>query len=156
MKIIKLFAVMLLAGLSAACEKTPQSETFPEEAGYVGKLSVIEIGDELFEMDDIRMDYTRDVETGRLDIYMYDVSFSSQMPVRLSVVVLPDVAHTLTGSVISISDTDVVPLMEMRGELVPYERYLCTDFTGRITPSTMSLSMSLGGFQTQYTGTSAD
>lgn len=43
-------------------------------------------------------------------------------------------------------------MMEVRGEMVPYERYLCTDLTGTITPEMMVLSMKPGGFQTDYSG----
>lgn len=149
---MKLFAAMLLGGLFAACKPAPEAETLPEKAGYVGTLSVIEIGDARFELDGVRADYTLD-DAGRLDIYLYDVSFSSQMPVRLSVILLPDVAYVRNGAMLSVSDTDIVPMMEMRGEMVPYERYLCTDFTGQIAPSSMTLSMRLGGFKTDYTGT---
>ena len=152
MKFVKFFAAMLLGGLFAACEPTPEVETLPEKAGYVGTLSVIEIDDARFALDGIRADYTLD-DAGRLDIYLYDVSFSSQMPVRLSVILLPDVAYVRNGAVLSVSDTDIVPMMEMRGEMIPYERYLCTDFTGRIDPSSMTLSMRLGGFKTDYAGT---
>ncbi len=151
MKIKSLFSFLALAGLLvSACSKTPDP-VLPDSAGFSGRLSVIEIGDALFEMTDVRVEYGFD-EAGKLDISMYDVSFSSKMPVTLNRVVLPDVPYTKSGATLTLSGTDIIPLMEMRGELVPYERYLCTDLTGTITLEKMVLSMKLGGFQTDYTG----
>ena len=145
---------MLLASacLFAACGKTAPEEVLPERTGYSGTLSVVELGDELFQLEDILTDYTLDAVSGRLDIYMYDVSFSSRMPITINVLVLPDVAYEKNGTTLAVSDTDIVPLMEMGGEMIPYDRYVCTDFTGTITPSAMTLSMKLGGFRTEYSG----
>lgn len=142
---------MIGAGLALACEKTPEPEEIPAQSGYTGTLSVVEIGDALFTMDDVRADYRLD-EDGRLDLYFYDVTFSSQMPVKLSVMMLPDVAYRRDGATLSLSDSDIVPLMEMRGEMIPYERYLCTELSGTLTPAALTLSMRLGGFQTDYSG----
>ncbi|MBQ9450441.1 MAG: hypothetical protein IJU34_03880 [Bacteroidales bacterium] len=137
--------------LASGCRKVPET-ALPAEAGYVGLLSVIEIGDALFEIDELVAGYALDAVSGRLDLYMYDVSFSSKMPVTLNVMQLPDVSYTKNGSTLQISDTGIIPMMEVRGEMVPYERYLCTDLTGTITPEMMVLSMKLGGFQTDYSG----
>ena len=142
---------MIGAGLALACEKTPEPEEIPAQSGYTGTLSVVEIGDALFTMNDVRADYRLD-EDGRLDLYFYDVTFSSQMPVKLSVLMLPDVAYRRDGATLSLSDSDIVPLMEMRGEMIPYERYLCTGLSGTLTPAALTLSMRLGGFQTDYSG----
>lgn len=150
---IKRILLLFVAGaaLLSACTKASRETPLPAEAGYVGKLDVIEIADELFHMDDIRASYVLNAD-GKLDISLYEVSFSSRMPVVLSVVVLQDVGYVRDGSKLSLSDTDIIPMMEMRGELVPYERYLCTDLTGEVTPGQMKLSMKLGGFQTDYLG----
>lgn len=80
------------------------------------------------------------------------MSFSSKMPVKLAVVVLEDIPFTKQGNRISLRIADLIPMMEVRGERVPYERYRCTDLTGEITPEKMVLSMKLGGYQTDYTG----
>ena len=152
MKLMQLFIPLVLGGLLAAgCGKTPEPE-LPGEAGYVGTLSVIEIDDDLFLQDDVVAGYSMDAVTGQLDIFLYDVSFSSRMPVTLSVLILPDVAYTQNGTTLSLAGTDIVPMMEMRGDRVPYERYLCTDLVGTVTPSAMVLSMKLGGFRTDYSG----
>ena len=157
MKIRKLLAVLLIGSLlSAACAETMEEEQFPEQNGYVGTLSVIEIGDALFEQSGVSADYVLDAATGRLDLFLYEVSFSSQMPVKLGVVALQDVAYSQDGTTLTIADTDLVPMMEMRGEWVAYDRYVCTDFTGTVTPSAMTLSMKLGGFQTDYRGTAVN
>ena len=158
MKSKKIFALLLLGGLLAAgCEKTPDPDPDPAaRGGYVGTLSVIELGDERFERDGIEAGYTLDADSGRLDLYLYDVSFSSRMPVTLSVLVLPDVAYTQSGATLILADTDIVPLMESHGELIPYERYLCTDLNGTVGPDEMVLSMKLGGFRTDYRGSAAE
>ncbi len=136
--------------LFAGCTK-PASETpLPDEAAYRGKLSVIEIGDALYEQEDVKVSYDMDDKT--VDISLYDVSFSSKMPVKLAVVVLEDIPFTKQGNKLTIQAADLIPMMEMRGELVPYERYRCTDLTGEITPEKIVLAMKLGGFQTDYTG----
>ena len=136
--------------LFAGCTK-PASETpLPDEAAYRGKLSVIEIGDALYEQEDVKVSYDMDDKT--VDISLYDVSFSSKMPVKLAVVVLEDIPFTKQGNKLTIQAADLIPMMEMRGELVPYERYRCTDLTGEITPEKIVLAMKLGGFQTNYTG----
>ena len=157
MKFKNLFTALMAGAIFAsACEKNPEPEPLPEQSGYTGTLSVVEIGDRLFTLDDVRADYTLDSETGRLDIYMYEVSFSSSMPIRLNVMLLPDIPYTKGGSALSLSGTGIVPMMEMRGEMIPYEQYTCTDLTGTITPETMTLSMQLGGFQTDYSGSAED
>ena len=154
MKIKKLLAFLLIGGLFvAACTEQEEEEALPDRNGYVGTLSVIEIGDALFQQNGVAADYVLDAATGRLDFFLYDVSFSSQMPVKLSVISLQDVSYTQDGATLSISDTDLVPMMEMRGEWVPYDRYVCTGFTGTVTASEMVLSMKLGGYQTDYRGT---
>lgn len=137
--------------LLAACDKVNPEPALPAEAGYVGKLDVIEINDELFHMDDVRTRYELKAD-GTLDVFLYEVNFSSRMPLVLAVVVLPDVKYVRNGSRLTLTDTDIIPMMEMRGELVPYERYICTDLTGEITPARLTLSMKLGGFQTDYQG----
>lgn len=77
------------------CTK-PASETpLPEEAAYHGKLSVIEIGDALYEQENVKVSYDLDDRT--VDISLYDVSFSSKMPVKLAVVVLEDIPFTKQG-----------------------------------------------------------
>lgn len=152
MRIKHLFAYVILGGLLAAgCEKAPEP-TLPGEAGYVGTLEVIEINDELFRIEGLKTSYTLDAVTGQLDIYLYDVSFSSRMPVLLSKVVIPDIDYTRNGGTLTLRDTDIIPLMESRGVLVPYDRHVCTDLTGTVTADRMVLSMKLGGFQTDYTG----
>lgn len=151
----KILSVMLaVAALSAAsCSKPAQEPTLPAEAAYVGDLSVIEIAGALYEQKDVHVSYEL-ADDGTLSIRMKDVSFSAQMPVKLSLMVLSDVPYVRHGSTLtlSLSGTDIIPQMEMRGELVPYERYLCTDLTGTINPEKMVLSMKLGGFQTDYSG----
>lgn len=157
MKISKLLSILGIGALlAAACGKTEPEPELPGEAGYVGHLSVIEIAGALFEMEDIRATYELE-EDGTLDVSLYDVSFSSKMPVLLSRMVLPDVPYTRTGNQLTLSSTaEIIPLMEMRGELVPYERYVCTDLTGTLTTDCLVLSMKLGGFQTDYTGAFAE
>jgi len=151
MKINKFFSVLALGALCAtACEKTPVQE-LPSEAGFVGSLDVIEINDELFHMDEVRSSYEL-LEDGTLNISLYEVNFSSRMPYALSVVILPDIPYTRKGNTLTLAGTDIIPLMEMRGELVPYERYLCTDLSGTVNPEKLVLSMKLGGFQTDYSG----
>lgn len=151
----KLFAAALLLGVLfvSGCGKTLPEAEIPGKAGYVGRLSVIEIDDELFELDGLAAGYELDAASGRLDLYLYDVTFSSRMPVTLSVLVLPDVAYGKDGATLILADDGgIVPMLEMRGELVPYDRYLCTELRGTITPSEMVLSMELGGFRTDYRG----
>ena len=151
MKMNRLIAIMALGtSLMAGCTKPEPEQELAQEAGYQGKLSVIEIGDALFEMENVRADYVLEGET--LNVSLYDVSFSSKMPYPLSVVILPDVPYTKTGNRLTLSGTDIIPLMEVHGEKVPYDRYICTDLTGEITTDKMVLSMKLGGFQTDYTG----
>jgi len=153
MKTNRLFSIIALGALLlSACQK-PQAETpLPAEAAYVGELRVIEIGDALFTIEGLRTSYVLD-DQGRLDISMYDVSFSSKMPVVLSEMILPDVPYVKNGNTLTLSGTDIIPEMVMRGERVPYERYTCTGLTGTVDPERMVLSMKLGGFQTDYTGT---
>lgn len=139
-------ALTLFAGCTKLADETP----LPDEAAYRGKLSVIEIGDALYEQEDVKVSYDLDEKTA--DISLYDVSFSSKMPVKLAVVVLEDIPFTKQGNIMTLQIADLIPMMEMRGELVPYERYRCTDLTGEITPDRIVLSMKLGGFQTNYTG----
>ena len=150
MKTKYLLLTFAAAALLFGCTK-PASETpLPEEAAYHGKLSVIEIGDTLYEQENVKVSYDLDDRT--VDISLYDVSFSSKMPVKLAVVVLEDIPFTKQGNRISLRIADLIPMMEVRGERVPYERYRCTDLTGEITPEKMVLYMKLGGYQTDYTG----
>lgn len=122
--------------LFAGCTK-PASETpLPDEAAYRGKLSVIEIGDALYEQENVKVSYDMDDKT--VDISLYDVSFSSKMPVKLAVVVLEDIPFTKQGNKLTLQAADLIPMMEMRGELVPYERYRCTDLTAKSLPKRSS------------------
>lgn len=146
-----LFCLALGTMLFSGCRKETPATPLPDEAAYVGRLDVIEIDDALFRIDDLRASFVLDAQ-GRLDISMYDVSFSSKMPVKLSEMILPAVPYTRNGNTLTLSGTDIIPMMVMRGERVPYDRYKCTDLTGTIDPERMVLSMKLGGFQTDYNG----
>ena len=150
MKTKHLFLAFAAAAVLVGCTKPAQETPLPDEAAYRGKLTVIEIGDALFEMENIKATYDWDGTT--LNVSLYDVSFSSKMPVTLNQVMLPAVPYTKSGNKLILSGTDIIPLMESRGTMVPYERYACTDLTGEITPERIVLSMKLGGFQTDYTG----
>lgn len=58
MKICKLlFCLALGTMLFSGCRKETPATPLPDEAAYVGRLDVIEIGDALFRIDDLRASF---------------------------------------------------------------------------------------------------
>ena len=139
-----LFATSAL--LLMACNKPADEPLVPEEANYVGTVTVI-YQDAAYDTEDIEVNFTpaQDGKTGSLTIYK--IRFVPQMPVTIDVTI-PDIDLTSTTEQINLSCTNVIPLA-MGGE---YPRYTVTDLQGSIVGKEISFSLNFGTVTTSYRG----
>ena len=129
-----------------ACNKPADEPLVPEEANYVGTVTVI-YQDAPYDTEDIEVNFTpaQDGKTGSLTIYK--IRFVPQMPVTIDVTI-PDINVTSTTEQISLSCNNVIPLA-MGGE---FPRYTVTDLQGTIVGKEISFSLNLGTVPTSYRG----
>lgn len=132
--------------LLMACNKPADEPLVPEEANYVGTVTVI-YQDAPYDTEDIEVNFTpaQDGKTGSLTIYK--IRFVPQMPVTIDVTI-PDIDLTSTTEQINLSCTNVIPLA-MGGE---YPRYTVTDLQGSIVGKEISFSLNFGTVPTSYRG----
>ncbi|MBQ7449435.1 MAG: hypothetical protein IJS73_06495 [Paludibacteraceae bacterium] len=84
-----------------------------------------------------------------LDIYLYAVSFSEKMPVKLDVII-PSVSVDNQGL---LSANNVIPMMMTPGGQQPVEKYLVTDLNGQLREQSgkiegFSVSLKFGEYPT--------
>lgn len=150
----KILSFIAMALIFVACEKsknddpempnqTPSEEVTADFTAY-GLVSV-PVPSQEFTMDNVRVE-AKLKEGDMMDIYFYDVSFSSRMP--LISLVIPDVSYIRTEEQITFAGNDIVPTMRN----APVSKYTVTDLQGTVTPDELALSCSFGGIACTYQG----
>ena len=146
----KILSLVAMALLFVACEKSknddpemPAPPPFEEVTDFTA-YGLVSVPSQEFTMDDVRAE-AKLKEGNVMDIYLYDVSFSSRMPVTISLVI-PDVSYIRTEEQITFAGNDIVPTVRN----VPFPDYTVTDLQGTVTPDELALSCYFGGILCTY------
>lgn len=147
----KILSLVAMALLFVACEKSknddpemPAPPSFEEVTDFTA-YGLVSVPSQEFTMDNVRVE-AKLKEGDMMDIYFYDVSFSSRMP--LISLVIPDVSYIRTEEQITFAGNDIVPTMRN----APVSKYTVTDLQGTVTPDELALSCSFGGIACTYQG----
>ena len=147
MKTTRFFAA-LAAVLFISCSKnTPESPVIPEEAAFLGTVTVI-WQDAPFDNENILVDFTPSDDGTRASLTLHQIRFVPQMPVTLDVTV-PDITVESTTEKVILSCKTCIPLA-MGGE---YPRYTVTDLQGELVGQELSFSLHFGDYPTAFKGT---
>lgn len=146
----KILSLVAMALLFVACEKSKNDDPEmpappPFEEVTVTAYGLVSVPSQEFTMDNVRVE-AKLKEGDMMDIYFYDVSFSSRMP--LISLVIPDVSYIRTEEQITFAGNDIVPTMRN----APVSKYTVTDLQGTVTPDELALSCSFGGIACTYQG----
>ena len=142
---IKFFAIALAALSLIACEKEPEP-IVPEQADYVGTLTVEATAGTVINADS-RVDFLP-FEDGFAELTLYEVKFAPGMPMRLDVAI-PGVTLTSTPEKVILSGNEIIPIA-MGGNQFP--QYTVTDLKGEIVGDKLSFTLKLGGIPATYIG----
>jgi hypothetical protein len=148
----KLLSLMTLAALIAACSPitpdTPeeQQKAAFEEATEFTACGRIAVPSQTFTLDSVRVE-ARLRGTTTIDIYLYEVTFSPRMPVRIDMVI-PDADCTRTKGRVTFTGNGIEPTMGGN----PVARYVVTDLQGAITPDSLTFTTAFGGMTCTYHG----
>lgn len=123
-----------------ACEKDPSSS---DNNSYVGLMTV----NSVFEQDNVRVSIKKN-SNNTVDIEMYNVRFSPQMPVTIDMVI-PGVTATSSPDGNLLSGNGIIPTTNG----APYPQYTILGLTGNATESTLTLSMLCGSYPLTFSGT---
>ncbi len=149
----KLFLLLFAAAAIAACDDDKDYGN-PNE-NYTGTLTVTLLSDpaqvNTFEHKQFSLVRAGD---GTLTLWMHETQFIPQMPVLTMEV--PGIVYTRAADGLNLSGERIVP--KMGG--TPYEKYLITDLSGRLTDAEpedrLTLSFECMGFRVAYAGTEID
>lgn len=148
----KILSLVAMALLFVACEKSknddpemPNQTSFEEVTDFTA-YGLVSVPSEEFTMNNVRAE-AKLKEGNVMDIYLYDVSFSSRMPVTISLVI-PDVSYIRTEEQITFEGNDIVPTVRN----APVPKYTVRDLQGTVTPDELALSCSFGGIACTYQG----
>lgn len=142
----KIFTFILLAGMLSACHITSdEPEVQDKEKSYeaYGLLTIPSSG---FTKEDVRTKIVL-VDEEQLDIYMFDVKFSSMMPVTIDMVI-SGVGYLKTADEIQFYGDSIIPTAGNK----PYEKYIVTNLQGFISSDSLCLSNNYGDTPSAYAG----
>jgi hypothetical protein len=142
---IKFFAIALAALSLIACEKEPEP-IVPEQADYVGTLTVEATAGTVVNSE-ARIDFLP-FQDGTAELMLYEVKFSPKMPMKLDVLI-PGITITSTPEKVILSGNEIVPLA-MGGNQFP--QYTVTDLKGEIVGDKLSFTLKLGDIPTSFVG----
>lgn len=114
---------------------------------FVGTLTVNQLNGTFFVMDSVSISMTDNDTTNTMDMIMYQVKFSSRMPIKLDMTVrdIDYVSHQ-GGSVLS--GDSIVPFA-FGG---PFADYTITNLNGTIAEDSLTLSMNCGRYPLTFKG----
>jgi hypothetical protein len=130
--------------------------TEPEEGGptvqqqdtvFVGNMSVDQLNNTFYVQDSVRVDFTRDTESGVYKMVMNQVKFSARMPISLTMTV-NGISGVEQNGVVALSGDSIVP-MAMGG---PYPNYTITNLSGVLTADSLNISFKCGTYPRRYKG----
>lgn len=138
---------MATAILAFSCNKLPDEEPVtPQMADYLGTVTV-RYQESDFDNENIEVNFAPDEDGKTASITLYKIRFVPQMPVTIDVTI-PNVSLSTSGSVISLSCDNVIPLA-MGGE---YPRYTVKDLSGELKDGELSFSLLFGDYPTSFRG----
>ena len=124
--------------------------TEPEEGGptvqqqdtvFVGNMSVDQLNNTFYVQDSVRVDFTRDTETGVYKMVMNQVKFSARMPI------------SLTMTVNGISGVEQNGVVALSGDSIgPFPNYTITNLSGVLTADSLNISFKCGTYPLIYKG----
>lgn len=96
--------------------------------------------DQPFVMDSVRAEV---IITGdnTLDVYLYQINFSSKMPITIDMVI-PGVTYSRNADRITLSGDSLVPTMGGN----PFDKYIVTALSGHITADSLVFSNGYGPY----------
>ncbi|MBO7499446.1 MAG: hypothetical protein J6T64_09725 [Bacteroidaceae bacterium] len=148
----KILSLMAMAALLAACSPaTPDSPEEERAAAFEETTTFtaygrIAVPSQTFTLDSVRVE-ARLRGTTAIDIYLYEVTFSPQMPVRIDMII-PDAECTRTKGHINFTGDGIEPTMGGN----PVARYVATGLQGTITPDSLTFTTAFGGMTCTYNG----
>ncbi len=144
----KLFLIALAAASLIGCSEktTPEKPLTPEEADYIGTVSVFFEGT-TFDNENIEVSFDPSDDGKTASITLHKIKFVPQMPVTIDVTI-PNVEVGSTTEKITLSCAQVIP-KAMGGD---YPRYTVTNLLGEILGKEMSFSLNFGSYPTSFRG----
>ncbi|MEG0789109.1 MAG: hypothetical protein RSB23_01430 [Alistipes sp.] len=142
----KLFLLFLVTLTLTACDKE-EGETYYDEIGYHGTLTVIPLaGGEPYTDTNIFFSLAEE-NNNTLTLYMNATRFVPQMP-RLNMIV-PGITYRATSTIVSLLGDNIIPWHDN----VPMDRYLITNLSGDVNNTHLNISFTCMGYRVTYIGT---
>ena len=113
----------------------------------VGTLTVDQLNGSNYVMDSVRIAITPNDTLGTMTMVMYQVRFSSRMPVKLDMTVR-NINYVSNQDGFVLSGDSIVPYA-MGG---PFAAYTITDLIGTLTDDSLRLSMNCGIYPMTFKG----
>ena len=148
----KILSFMAMAALLVSCQpdipETPEEQkqkTFEETTEFTA-YGRITVPSQAFTMDSVRVEAKLNDGT-KIDISLFEVTFSARMPVRIDMVI-PDASYSRTKGKITFTGEGIEPTMGGN----PVSRYVVTGLQGTITPDSLCFTTDFGGMTCTYQG----
>lgn len=146
MKNKHLLTALVAMSMIACGKETTETPLVPEEADYVGTVTVI-YNEAPFDNEGIRVNFTPAEDGLTASITLHQIRFVPQMPVTIDVTI-PDIALQKGEDKITLSCERCIPLA-MGGE---YPKYTVTDLRGEIVGEELAFSLNFGDYPTSFKG----
>jgi hypothetical protein len=149
MKLTRFFLAVLtsMALLQACTEDGSDQDDSTTVSNFEGLLTVDQLNNTFFTKDSVQVMLTEGTESGKYDLVMYQVKFSSRMPVTLDMTV-NGIDAVADANGYSLSGDSIIPIA--MGGLFP--SYTIYDLTGHMTKDSVKLSMKCGTYPLTYAG----
>lgn len=142
---------LVLAAMMVACKSNDPDSSNKKNAAFDSATEftaygLISVPGQQFLKDSVRVVAELKGDTA-LDLYLYEVTFSSRMPVTIDMVI-PDIPCERTTQLITFAGEDIEPTMG--GNPVP--KYITTGLAGIVTPDSLCFATAFGGIECIYQG----
>ena len=142
--------MLAIAAVLVSCDKTneenPESTKTLKSTDYSGTLTV-NASSGTFDTDDVKVSFTATEKADSASITLYQVKFSSRMPLTIDVTV-PGITVKQTEKGAILTCDSIVPFA-MGGE---FPNYTVTEFEGEIINDEITFSLNFGSTPTSYCG----
>ena len=149
MKFLPFFLTVLTAVTVFSCTEPEEggAEAGQQDTIFVGSMSVDQLNNTFYVQDSVRVDFTRDVESGDYKLVMNQVKFSARMPISLTMTV-NGISGVEENDMVALSGDSIVPIA-MGG---PFPGYTITNLSGSVTADSLKVSFKCGNFPLTYKG----
>jgi hypothetical protein len=150
--LFSLIAVTLVFSFTSCTEPDddnggPNNPDVSNQDTYVGTLTVDQLNGTFYVMDSVSISMTANDTTNTMNMVMYQVKFSSRMPLKLDMTVW-DIAYVSNQHGYVLSGDSIVPFA-MGG---PFPDYTITQLNGTIENDSLTLSMNCGRYPLTFKG----